>query len=66
MIEIKNISKKFGKKIVLDNVSFVTPDNSIFGIKGASGSGKTTLLNIVGLIEDKDGGEIFYDGKKIV
>lgn len=66
MIEIKNISKKFGKKIVLDNVSFVIPDNSIFGIKGASGSGKTTLLNIIGLIEDKDGGEIFYDGKKIV
>lgn len=66
MIEIKNVSKKFGKKVVLDNVSFVIPDNSIFGIKGASGSGKTTLLNIIGLIEDKDSGEIIYDGKKIV
>lgn len=66
MIEIKNVSKKFGKKVVLDNESFVIPDNSIFGIKGASGSGKTTLLNIIGLIEGKDSGEIIYDGKKIV
>lgn len=65
MIEIKNISKKFGKKVLLNNVSFVIPDNSIFGIQGASGSGKTTLLNIIGLIEEKDSGEVFYDGEKI-
>lgn len=65
MIELKNIKKKFGKKILFDGLSLNIESKKLTYIYGASGCGKTTLLNIIGLIEEYDDGEILYDGKEI-
>ena len=47
MIEIKNLVKRFGDKLVLSNVSFTVGDNEIVGFLGPNGAGKSTTLNIV-------------------
>ena len=56
LIEIRNVSKYFGKTKVLDNISFNIPENSIIGILGPNGSGKSTLMRIIaGLIRSWEG-----------
>lgn len=62
-LEIKNISKKYDKKCVLDNISISVKENTTVAILGASGCGKTTLFNIVAGLEKPDFGQIFIDGK---
>ena len=63
MIEFKNISKKFGDKVVLDGVSHIMETGKTNLIIGTSGSGKTVLQKcLVGLFEP-DSGDIIYDGK---
>lgn len=65
MIEIKNVSKKFGKQKVLREVTLKVLRNRITAIVGPNGSGKTTLIkSILGLVEI-DSGEIFFDGLNI-
>lgn len=62
MIEFKNIKKRFGEKVVLDDVSHVMETGKCNLIIGSSGSGKTVLQKcLVGLFEP-DEGEIIYDG----
>ncbi len=65
MIELKNIKKSYGDKILFDKLNFSINDGEFLGIKGASGSGKSTLLNIIGLLEESDAGQIIIDGEKI-
>lgn len=63
MIEFKNINKRFGEKVVLDDVSHVMQTGICNLIIGVSGSGKTVLQKcLVGLFEP-DSGEIIYDEK---
>ena len=62
-LEIKNISKKYDKKCVLDNISISVKENTTVAILGASGCGKTTLFNIVAGLEKPDSGQIFIVGK---
>jgi phospholipid/cholesterol/gamma-HCH transport system ATP-binding protein len=63
MIEFKNLSKQFGEKVVLDDVSHRMETGMCNLIIGSSGSGKTVLQKcLVGLIEP-DSGEISYDGE---
>ena len=57
-IILKNISKSYAEKKVLDNISLEIPDSGIFGVFGASGSGKTTLIRILCGLEKPDEGEI--------
>ena len=57
-IILKNISKSYAGKKVLDNISLEIPDSGIFGVFGASGSGKTTLIRILCGLEKPDEGEI--------
>lgn len=65
MIELKNISKSFGKKTIFQNFSLTINDGESIVITGKSGSGKSTLLNILSLIEHVDSGEVLWDGKQI-
>ena len=52
MIEIKNVTKKYGENIALNNVSFNVNDGEIFAFIGHNGAGKTTLIKaIVGIHE---------------
>ena len=63
MIEIKNISKSFGDRLVLDQVSFKFEQGKTNLIIGESGSGKTVMVKLMVGLLDIDGGEILYDGK---
>ena len=65
LIEIKNVTKYFGKIRILDNVSFKIPDRSVVGILGPNGSGKSTLMRIIsGLIKSWEG-DILFNGRSI-
>lgn len=64
MIELKNINKKFGSKVIFDNLNLKINKGEMVAIMGSSGSGKSTLLNIIGLIEKPDSGDIILSEKK--
>ena len=65
-VEIRNLTKCFGTKTVLDNYSLSIADGENIAIMGESGSGKTTLLNIIAGLVVPDSGEIYgIDEKKI-
>ena len=65
MIEIKNVTKKYGDKLALDNVSFNVNDGDIFAFIGHNGAGKTTLIKSIVGIHDFDSGDILIDGMSI-
>ena len=65
MIEIKNVTKKYGDKIALDNVSFTVNDGDIFAFIGHNGAGKTTLIKSIVGIHDFDEGDILINGISI-
>ena len=65
MIEIKNVSKKYGTKKALDNVNFNIENGEIFAFIGHNGAGKTTMIkSMMGIIEF-DEGDILINGKSI-
>lgn len=65
MIELKNISKSFGKREILKNINFSVKEGELVSIMGKSGSGKTTLLNILGFFEYPSSGEYYFEEKLI-
>lgn len=65
MIKISNVTKKYGDKKALDNVSFEVGDGEIFAFIGHNGAGKTTLIKAIMGIHDFDEGEILINGKSI-
>ena len=62
MIELRNICKRFGSKIVLDDVSLKIEDGETFVIIGQSGVGKTTILRAIAGFFNPDSGEVLIDG----
>lgn len=65
MIEAKSVSKAFGEKEVLSNLSFSLDEGEILGVYGKSGVGKTTLAKILCGLVPMDEGEIRMDGKML-
>ncbi|HOP28928.1 MAG TPA: ABC transporter ATP-binding protein [Spirochaetota bacterium] len=65
MIEVRNISKRFGKVVVLDNVSLTIENGETFVIIGQSGAGKTTILRHIAGFFDPDQGDVLIDGMKM-
>ena len=65
MIEVKNISKKYGSKAVVNNVSFQIKRGKITSFIGPNGAGKRTVLGMMSRVLKKDSGEVFIDGKEI-
>ena len=65
MIEIKNVTKKYGDKKALNEVSFDVDDGEIFAFIGHNGAGKTTLIKSIVGIHDFDEGDIIINGKSI-
>ncbi len=64
-LEVKNITKNFGKVQVLKGVSFSLEEGQVLAIIGSSGSGKTTLLRCLNFLEKPDSGEIIVKGKSL-
>ena len=58
VIEVKNVSKGFGDKLLIDNLSFKVPPGGIVGIIGPNGAGKTTLFNMISEKDKADSGNI--------
>ena len=65
MIEIKNVTKKYGEKVAVNNVSFTVNDGEIFAFIGHNGAGKTTLIKALVGIHDFEEGDIIINGKSI-
>lgn len=65
MIELKNVTKKYGNFKAVDNISFKIEKGEVVGFLGQNGAGKTTTMKMItGLIEPTNG-EIFIEGEKI-
>lgn len=65
MIEICDITKKFGAFTCLDHVSLTIPDSTVYGLVGENGAGKSTLLRLICGVYEADEGEIRIDGIKV-
>lgn len=65
LLEINNLTKKYGKFVALDGVNLSLGEGKIVGLLGPNGSGKTTLMKCVAGLLTPDGGSITVDGKPI-
>lgn len=65
LIQIKNLSKKFGKVKALDNINLNIYKGEWLAIMGPSGSGKSTLLNILSLMDDPSSGKCILDNEDL-
>ena len=65
ILKLSNVSKRFGKKQVIKDLSFEVPEHMVYGFIGKNGAGKTTTMKmILGLIKP-DEGEILVNGEKV-
>ncbi|PHR32843.1 MAG: ABC transporter ATP-binding protein [Fluviicola sp.] len=62
ILDIRNISKSFFRKMALDNVSLTVQKGEILGIMGPNGAGKTTMIRIINRIVAADSGSVRFDG----
>ncbi|WP_086349965.1 amino acid ABC transporter ATP-binding protein [Candidatus Enterococcus clewellii] len=62
MLTIKNLTKRFDERTIIDNLTLEIPDGEILTIVGPSGGGKTTLLRCLAGLETIDSGELLIDG----
>jgi ABC-2 type transport system ATP-binding protein len=65
VIAVQNLTKVYGKRTALDNVSFVVPEGEIFGFVGPNGAGKTTTLRILAALLEPTSGSAFIDGADV-
>lgn len=65
VLEVKNITKRFGGITALKNISFTIQQGEIYGLIGPNGAGKTTMFNCITNIVEPTEGEIFFNGEKI-
>ncbi len=64
-LEINNVSKTYGTKKVLHDISIKVPQQSIYGLLGPNGAGKTTLIRILNQITMPDSGQVLLNGKPL-
>ena len=65
-IELRNVRKRFGKKVVLDGINLTVPKGESLVVIGGSGTGKSVMIKCVLGIIRPDSGEIFVDGKNVL
>ena len=65
MIEVKNVSKKYGSQTVVNDVSVKIKRGKITSFIGPNGAGKSTLLGMITRLLNRDSGEVFIDGKAL-
>jgi len=64
-LEVKNVSKNYGEKRAVDNISFTMDKPGTFGLLGTNGAGKTTSIRMILGILKKDSGEINWNQKQV-
>ena len=64
-IVVKNLTKKFSKLLVLDDINFTVDDGEFVCIVGPTGCGKTTFLNLLSKLLEPTYGNVFIDGENI-
>ena len=64
-LKVENVSKHFGEKLAVDNISFDINKPGVFGLLGTNGAGKSTTIRMMLGIQKKDSGEITWNGKKV-
>ena len=62
MIEVKNVTKKYGKAVAVEDISFTINDGEIVGLLGPNGAGKSTTMNILTGFIEQTSGEVVIDG----
>ncbi len=62
VLEVRNLSKRYGDLVAVDGVTFTVQQKEIFGILGPNGAGKTTTLEMIETLREIDGGEVILDG----
>ena len=65
LLEVRDITKSFGKTDVLKGISFDLNEGNVLSIIGSSGSGKTTLLRCINFLESADGGTVSINGETV-
>ena len=65
LLECKNVTKKFDKKVVLDNINLKIEKGKIYGLLGKNGAGKSTLIKLINDLLTIDEGEILFNNKPI-
>ena len=65
MLELKNITKKFGDKVIFDGFDLTITSGEVVAIAGPSGGGKTTLLRMLAGLETIDAGQVIFDGEVV-
>ena len=65
IIQIQHVSKSFGEKVALQDVSLEIPEGKIFGLLGPNGAGKTTLIRIINRITIPGDGAVLFNGRPI-
>lgn len=65
ILEVKNVKKYFGKRLILENINFTIDEGECLGIVGLSGGGKSTLAKIIAKLIPFDGGNIILCGENI-
>ncbi len=65
MIEIRNVTKRYGTKAVVDNVTLEIPNGGVTSFIGPNGAGKSTLMSMISRLIPRDGGEIKVDGRDV-
>lgn len=65
MISMKNLTKKYGNKSVVDEVELVLPKGKIIAFIGSNGAGKSTLISLISRTLSKDDGQVFIDEKEL-
>ena len=65
MLKVEQVSKKYGKKTVLNKISFELEKGNCFGLLGSNGAGKSTIIRIILGILSKNEGKVTYNNKEV-
>ncbi|OFW55010.1 MAG: ABC transporter ATP-binding protein [Actinobacteria bacterium RBG_13_35_12] len=65
LLEVKNLTKRFGGLVAVDNVSMEVKEGEVVGLLGDNGAGKSTLIKMISGVYRPDGGKIFFEGKEV-
>jgi branched-chain amino acid transport system ATP-binding protein len=66
LLEVRNVTRRFGGIVAVDDVSFDVPEGEIVGLIGPNGAGKTTVFNVVTRVYRPDGGDVRFEGDTLL